>query len=185
MNYKGQAKLYYLYMMADGTVSDGENRLFDEICKELYLNADDKKRIEQECREISNEEKMNCIEVVERNAEESYMSGVLDIDLNKYDSDINKAKILWNLVNLGYADSEFTIDEREIIDYLREYWEIPDSLYQEMIDVAETCLALEKHKQWIEGLPDNDYKLEKKKQVKKDIKHVQETIFTTISEIDF
>ena len=185
MNYKGQAKLYYLYMMADGAVSDGEIKLFDKICKELYLDSDDKKRIMQECNEIGNKEKMNCIDVVERNAEESYMSGVLDIDLNKYASDGDKAKILWNLVNLGYADSAFTIDEREVIDYLREYWEIPDSLYQEMIDVAETCLALEKHKKWIEGLPDNDYKLEKKKQVKKDIKQVQETILTTISEIDF
>ena len=104
---------------------------------------------------------------------------------DKYVSDEDKAKILWNLINLGYADAHFTIDEREVVDYLREYWEIPDSLYQEMIDVAETCLALEKHKLWIEGLPDTDYKLEKIKQVKKDLKHVQETILTTISEIEF
>ena len=45
--------------------------------------------------------------------------------------------------------------------------------------------ALEKHKIWIEGLPDDEYKLEKIKQVKKDIKQVQENILTTISEIDF
>ncbi|MGE9883318.1 hypothetical protein [Blautia obeum] len=185
MNYRGQAKLYYLYMMSDGDVSDGEKKLFDKICKELYLDADDKKRIKQECAEISKNEGMTCIEVIEKNAEESYMYGTLDIDLDKYVSDDDKAKIIWNLVNLGYADTHFTIDEREVVDYLREYWEIPDNLYQEMIDVAETCLALEKHKLWIEGLPDTDYKLEKMKQVKKDLKHVQETILTTISEITF
>lgn len=185
MNYRGQAKLYYLYMMSDGDVSDGEMKLFDNICKELYLDADDKKRIKQECKEISKEEKMTCIEVVEKNAEESYVYGTLDIDLDRFASDEDKAKILWNLVNLGYADSHFTIAEREVVEYLREYWEIPDSIYQEMIDVAETCLALEKHKLWIEGLPDTDYKLEKIKQVKKDLKHVQETILTTISEMNF
>ena len=185
MNYRGQAKLYYLYMMSDGEVSDGEKKLFDKICKALYLDADDKKRIQQECNEISKQEKMTCIEVVEKNVEESYMYGTLDIDLDKYVSDEDKAKILWNLINLGYADAHFTIDEREVVDYLREYWEIPDSLYQEMIDVAETCLALEKHKLWVEGLPDTDYKLEKIKQVKKDLKYVQETILTTISEIEF
>lgn len=185
MNYRGQAKLYYLYIMSGGDVSDGEKKLFDKICKELYLDADDQKRIKQECNEICKEEKMTCIEVVEKNAEEPYMYGTLDINLDKYVSDEDKARILWNLVNLGYADSHFTIDEREVVDYLREYWEIPDSIYQEMIDVAETCLALEKHKLWIEELPDTDYKLEKIKQVKKDLKYVQETILTTISEMNF
>lgn len=185
MNCRGQAKLYYLYMMSDGDMSDREKKLFDKICKELYLDTDDKKRIKQECNEISKEEKMTCIEVVEKNAEESYTYGILDINLNKYVSDEDKAKILWNLVNLGYADSHFTITEREVVDFLREYWEIPDSLYQEMVDVAETCLALEKHKLWIEGLPETDYKMEKIKQVKKDLKHVQKMILTTISEINF
>ena len=185
MNYREQAKLYYLYMMSDGEVSDGEKKLFDKICKELYLDAEDKKNIKQDCNEISKKEKMTCIDVIEKNAEETYLYGALNIGLDKYVSNVNKAKIIWNLVNLGYADSYFTIAEREVVDYLREYWELPDSLYQEMIDVAETCLALEKYKMWIEKLPDTDYKLEKIKQVKKDLKYVQEMMLTTISEISF
>lgn len=184
MNCTGQAKLYYLYMMSDGEVSKNEKKIFDKICKELYLDADEKKSIRQECKKISKEEKMTCIEVLEKNAEE-YVYGTLDIDLDKFTSDEDKAKIIWNLVNLGYADSYFTIEEREVIDYLREYWELPDSIYQEMIDVAETCLALETHKLWLEGLPDTDYKLEKMKQAKKDLKYAQKTILTTISEISF
>ena len=148
MNYRGQAKLYYLYMMSDGNVSDNEKKRFNSICKELSLDADDKKRIIEECREISTEEGLNCIEVLEKNAEDPYMYGILDIDLDKYVSDEDKASILWNLINLGYADTYFTSDEREVVDFLREYWEMSDSLYQEMIDVAETCLALEKHKKW-------------------------------------
>lgn len=66
MNYRGQAKLYYLYMMSDGEVSDEEMKLFDKICKELYLNADDKNQVRQECNEISKEEKMTCIDVLEK-----------------------------------------------------------------------------------------------------------------------
>ena len=185
MNDLEQAKLYYLYMMSDGEISDDEKKLFNKICRKLYLDADDKKRIKQECNKIYKEYKMTCMEVIEKNADESYAYAELDIGLNEYVSDEDKAKIIWNLINLGYADSHFTIDEREVVDFLREYWEFPDSLYQEMIDVAETCLALEKHKLWIEGLPDTDYKLEKIKQVKKDMKQVEETILTTISEIMF
>lgn len=185
MNFRKQAKLYYLYMMSDGEVSDNENKIFDKICKELYLNAEDKKNIKKECNEISKKENMTCIDVIEKNAEETYLYGVLDIGLDKYVSDVNKAKIIWNLVNLGYSDSHFTVAERKVVDYLREYWELPDSLYQEMIDVAETCLALEKHKIWVERLSDTDYKTEKIKQVEKDLKLVQEMILTTISEMSF
>ena len=47
MNFRKQAKLYYLYMMSDGEVSDNENKIFDKICKELYLNAEDKKNIKK------------------------------------------------------------------------------------------------------------------------------------------
>lgn len=109
----------------------------------------------------------------------------MDIDLNKYVTDEDKAKILWNLINLGYSDTHNSIDERRVVDYVREYWEIPEALYQEMIDVAETCLALERHKQWIDNLPDSYYKLKKVKHIKKDIKFTLETINSTISEIAF
>ncbi len=185
MDNRKQAKLYYLYMMSDGDVSDGETELFDKICAELCLDADDKKSIMQECIEIVKNKNLTCIEVAEKNAEEAYIDRILDIGLNEYASEQSKANILWNLINLGYADSYFTFNEREIVDFLRKYWKIPDSLYHEMLDIAETCLALEKHRLWIEGLPDTKYRSEKLRQVKDDFKYVQETIFTTISEIDF
>lgn len=185
MDYRGQAKLYYLYMMSDGEISDSEMKLFDKICEELYIDEEDKKRIELQCNEIIKEKKRTCIEVIEKNAAGSYISDTFDIDLNKYGSDEDIAKIIWNLVNLGYADYHFTIDERKVVDYLRAYWNFPDSIYQEMIDIAETSLALEKHKLWIKELPDSDYKLKKIKQVNKDLEQVQETIFTTISEIAY
>lgn len=184
MNNRGQAKLYYLYMMSDGEVSSNEKKLFNSICKELYLNTDDKKCIIKECEEIRQEECLTCMEVIEKNVEESYVYGTLNIDLDKYVSNEDKAAILWNLVNLGYADKFYTSDEREVVDFLRDYWEIQGSLYQEMIDVAETVLALEKYKKWVEEeLPDSELKQSKLYQIKKDIKFVQKTIKTTISEI--
>ena len=54
-----------------------------------------------------------------------------------------------------------------------------------MIDVAETCLSLEKYKKWVESLPESDFKSEKLKKIKKDLKYVQKTIKTTISEVEF
>ena len=185
VNNIGQAKLYYLYMMSDGDISAGEKKLFNKICKELCLETEDKKRIRQECNEIIKKEKRTCIEVIKKNMEEPLIYGVLNINFYKYISKEDRAKILWNLVNLGYADSYFTSNEKEIVDFIREYWKIPDNLYQEMIDIAETCLALEQYKSCLEELPDTDYKKKKIKQVKKDLKYVQEMVIATISEINF
>lgn len=95
------------------------------------------------------------------------------------------ASILWNLINLGYADIKYTYEEREIVDFLRNHWKITEDLYQEMIDVAETCLALEEHKKWVESLEDSSYKDEKMKQIKKDIKSAQDGIKITLAELKF
>ena len=131
------------------------------------------------------EERIDCsYEYIKNLMEDMKMTAERAISILKV-SDEDKASILWNLINLGYADTYFTSDEREVVDFLREYWEMSDSLYQEMIDVAETCLALEKHKKWAEELPESDFKLEKIKRIKKDLKFTQETIKTTISEIAF
>lgn len=93
---------------------------------------------------------------------------------------------MWNLINLAYADTHYSIEEREVVDFLRDFWEISESLYQEMIDVAETMLALEKHKSWVENtITDDDVKLEKIKQIKTDIKFSHDSIKATISELNY
>lgn len=38
MSGREQAKLYYLYMMSDGEVSEKEENLFKEICRSLELD---------------------------------------------------------------------------------------------------------------------------------------------------
>ena len=119
MSGREQAKLYYLYMMSDGEVSEKEENLFKEICRSLELDVDDIKKVKAECMEIRDGEKLSCIDVVTKNIETSYeMSGILNIGLNGYISGKDKARILWNLINLGYADSQYTIDEREVVDFL-------------------------------------------------------------------
>ena len=179
-----QAKLYYLFMMSDGDVSANEKKIFNSICKDLNVDNSDKKNVIKECEEIAKKEGLSCLEVLKKNIEDSHMYGTLDLDISNYESDSVKASVLWNLINLGYADTHFTIDERKVVDALREYWEMSKSLYQEMVDVAETILALEKYKTWVEStFTQDDAKSKKITQKKKDIKIVQDSIKTTISEL--
>lgn len=180
-----QAKLYYLYMLSDGEASEREKKLFTTICKNLNIDADEKKRIIKECENtpfdgIFDEiKKLAGVPVKEMKNRSSLLS--IRILGNSEDY----ATILWNLINLGYADTKYTYEEREIVDFLKEHWKVTEDLYQEMIDVAETCLALEKHKKWVDNLEESDYKAEKMKQIKKDIKMAQDSIKLTLAELDF
>lgn len=184
MNKNEQAKLYYMYMMADGEVSSEEKKLFSSICKELEIENTVKESIIEDCNKIWSDNHLSCIDLIKKNVEEDnyfYYGDILNLNLRTYDSE--KASVLWNLINLGYADKCFTCDEKEVVDFLREYWEIEKSLYQEMIDVAETILSLEKHKKWVnDTISEYDLKRAKLNQIDKDIKFTQETIKTTIAE---
>ena len=57
--------------------------------------------------------------------------------------------MIWNLINLGYADKDFSESERNVIDFLAEHWKINEQLLLEMLDIADTMLALTKQKDWI------------------------------------
>ena len=158
-----EAKIYYLYMLSDGEASKKEKKLFTTICKELYIDAD-----------VAGDP----VEETEKFALMALIRSVLS-NLG------NRETILWNLINLGYADSKYTCEEREIVDFLKNHWKVAEDLYQEMIDVAETCLSLEEHRKWVENLEESAYKDEKIKQIKKDIKMAQDNIKLTLEELNF
>ena len=183
---KDQAKLYYLYMLSDGEASDNEKKLFTTICKELSIDADEKKSIIKECKNIPFDNIFDEIKgLAGEPVEEKNDIYKLAVALSMFGNADDYASILWNLINLGYADIKYTYEEREIVDFLRNHWKITEDLYQEMIDVAETCLALEEHKKWVESLEDSSYKDEKMKQRKKDIKSTQDGIKITLAELKF
>lgn len=164
MHQTDQAKLYCLYMTSDGQISEQERELFTEICKELGLNYSEKKQIIEECEAIPAEDKFDKIKEL--------IHGPVD-----------RETILWNLINLGYADTKYTYQERKIVEFLKSYWNVRDDLYEEMIDVAETCLALEEYKSWVEDHEELDNKEEKINQIKKDINVSLKDIQTTLSEL--
>ncbi|MBR1442155.1 MAG: hypothetical protein IJ583_01320 [Firmicutes bacterium] len=170
-----QAKLYYSYMLSDGCVTNNEKEIFDKICKEIHIGKNQKKSIIEECSKIR--KTMSCIDLLKKNAKRPFYFWV--------HSNTDKAKILWNLICLGYADSNYSKDKKEVVDYIRKYWKISENIYSEMIDIIETCSALEKYKGWCEGLNNSVYKSEKIKQIDKDIKYVQETIVTIIQETNY
>ncbi|MDE6214470.1 MAG: TerB family tellurite resistance protein [Lachnospiraceae bacterium] len=139
-----EASLYYLYMMADGEVSNNEKRMFSKICKELAIDNDAKELIIEKCKNLvdKNPDILSLIvkeEIDEKSGQDRF--GLRDLSRG--------GRIVWNLVNLGYADAVYSEEERKIVRHLVDKWKVDAEIYQEFVDAADTMLVLTKKKEWV------------------------------------
>lgn len=170
-----EAKLYYLYMMADGEVSVDEEKLFDEICKELRVSKDDKQILINECKEMLLDSKSSLDVIVEKKIEEN---------IGRFLNASETARIMWNLVNLGYADGFYSEEEKEVVNYLMGKWKIDISVYQEMVDTSDTILSLTKQKEWlVSTLTEGSLRDEKEKKIDAEISNMLSDVKLTIAEL--
>ena len=138
-----EAMLYYLYMMSDGEVSYSEEKLFNKICNELELLGDDKETVIKSCREIEGDPE-NILDFVKGDRFGELIEWKIDTK-----NASNTARILWNLINLGYADKQYSEAEKSIVSYLIGRWHVDEVIFREMIDTADTILSLEGQKEWL------------------------------------
>lgn len=151
-----QLKIYYYFMMADGKCTSEELNKFELICKEMGVQQDDMLRIARECElavDISGKNGSARVKAV--------IQALLEDDGSPFEKEDNSKRchltrnkqrqiyVIWNLINLGYADQEYSSEEKSIVEFLVDFWEIDDKLLAEMFDVAETLLELIKQREWI------------------------------------
>ena len=176
---KEEAMLYYLYMMSDGEVSYSEEKLFDEICKELKLDEEDKQFAITRCKEIAKDPKAVLDVIMSEKLDEQVgqrLFGLKDAS--------TLARIIWNLVNLGYADTHYSDEEKKIVNYLLEKWSINKEVYQEMVDISDTMRALAKQKEWvISTFAKGSTRDEKEKKIDSEINTMFSDIKLTIEEL--
>lgn len=178
-SHKEEAMLYYLYMMSDGEVSYSEEKLFDEICKELNLNEEEKKSAIEKCKEIAKDPNDALYTILSEKLDEQVGQGWFGL---KDKSTL--ARIIWNLVNLGYADARYSDEEKKIVNHLLGKWEIDKEVYQEMVDTADTMLALTKQKEWIVStFSKGSERDEKEKRIDTEINTMLSDVKLTIAEM--
>ena len=144
INRKNEAMLYYLYMMCDGEVSYSEEKVFNKICNDLKIEKKDVEEVITDCRVLAPDPESAFSVIVREKIEENVINQWFGIS-NKSE----RARIIWNLLNLGYADTRFSENEKKIVSYIVRKWNIDDNVYQEMVDTSETMLALVKQKEWL------------------------------------
>lgn len=178
-NSKEEAMLYYLYMMADGDVSYNEEKLFDSICNELSLGNESKMDIIEKCKERGKESSDIFSIIIQDKVEEGAGNSWMGLRNSSH-----LARVIWNLVNLGYADSFYSDEEKKIVKYLVDKWSVKTEILQEFIDIDDTILALTKQKEWILTTFNKGTERDKReKKVDSQIAQMFEDVKITISEI--
>lgn len=195
-----EAKLYYLYMMADGKVSQEEKKIFQRICMEFEIKADDRHAIIKEYEDLMEYEDL-VFEAIEKLVEGLVVAKKIEIEIPAFlggnkSSTINpqwkayvdvkrSARMIWNLVNIGYADSVYSPAEKKIVNYLVEKLEVKPEVYKEFIDIADTMLALNKQRQWIQmTYTQENVKAKKENQIDQEMKRLADDVELTIQELE-
>lgn len=214
---KEEAMLYYLYMMSDGEVSYSEEKLFNELCRDLGLNEEDKQSVITKVLELVEKHKatfnsintmmeMSGKKVGENRYNPNYVQNHCIMEVIMTDDFIEKigtcflpgiglwyddiknpsslARVVWNLINLGYADTCYSDEEKTIVNYLVKKWNVNQEVYQEMIDTSDVMFALTKHKDWvISTFPKGTDRDKKEKKLDSDIEKMLNDIKITIEEL--
>ncbi len=142
-----QLKIIYLFMKSDGECAVEELNRFDEICNSLKITEEKKRNIVGycECLHLKNDDNSYAvIQEIDKMWKEKFGE---DADYNKIVKK-NQAFVLWTLINLAYADNEYSEPEKKVISHLIDLWKIESKYVQEMNDTANTILALTNQIEW-------------------------------------
>lgn len=139
--------IIYLFMNSDGECSVGELNRFDEICNSLNITEEKKQNVIGYCERLHLKNEDNSYTVIqeidtiwkEEFGENAYYSNRVKR---------SQAFVLWTLINLAYADNDYSDPEKKVISHLIDLWKIESKYVQEMNDTANTILALTNQIEW-------------------------------------
>lgn len=182
-----QIKIFCLFLLADGERTSDEGKKLTSICRKMKVEASTRKEMERSCREMLDftDKKDNSdgiIQAIDRLLQgDSLFLWGRGLDDNKE----KQISTIWNLMNLGYADHEYSPPEQKIVSFLCRRWNVDAAIMEELQNSADTLLSLYKQKEWVETtITDEEEKKRYQRVIKKDINRVSKNIEITISEAD-
>lgn len=157
-----QLKIYYLFMYADGASSPSEMKYLKDIIAKEKLSDTTVEEFQTFCGQMALDMMAGNSQIVIAKIDEllgekpsnpsvgmilaftALFSNILDY------SKVLQAQTIWTLINLGYADSDYSEAEKAVVNHLVERWETDPLLVAELSDTAETISALTAQKEWIQ-----------------------------------
>ena len=209
-----QFKIYSLFLLSDGKWTAEEERCLRNIAGQMELSYEDTEKTIQYCQELPIKEGDNA-ELIIRIMDEtlgfpaseeafghstpqkdaaitiakglllktSMIAGTIANQIN-WHVDL-QTEVIWTLINLGYADAEYSEPEKKVVRHLVKVWNIKEEIVSEFIDTAETILLLTKQIEWLKsvGLSYDETK-KRLETVEQQIQLMFDNIQATISEAD-
>lgn len=148
-----QLKIYYLFMHADGESSPAEKRYLNEILSKSELSEESAQEFQAFCGEralaLSTETPETIIKKIDDILGEKRTGFFWPFKALDRDKTL-QAQTIWTLINLGYADSEYSEAEKQVVNHLIQRWNTNPVLVAEFNDTADTILALTLQKEWVQ-----------------------------------
>lgn len=209
---KRQLTMFYLFANADGKCSKEEESRLESIAKSFDTSDEDMRDIKEEVSRVykgdhisdlfnAYDEFEGCSDFTSRiiaalDGYERYSSRSYYEPHSRYTvsslfaawfmfDDKDKLSSIWTMIAFGYADTEYSENEKRIVNHLVKKWEIDSAIVSVMTDTAETMLALENKKRWAESTSMSYNDVNRIiADVDADIKRLYHTVNVTISEAD-
>ena len=179
---KVQFKMYALFLLADGQWRQEEEKLLNTISKEMNLDADIKKETITYCQSLGITTGDHSDMVIQEIDRTLSVGGPF---FTLHHNTCVQAETIWTLINLGYADQDYSAAEKKVVQHLVDKWEIKQEMISEFVDTAETILLLTKQIEWLKsvGLSYEETK-RRLETVEQQIQLMFDNIQATISEAD-
>lgn len=190
-----QLKIFYLFLVADGSRTDEEIGKMNMIYEKMKIDKEDREKIEKFCDDAlysddSSDNSAQIIQIIKsilgNNLDHQGIGGSpfafrLGTDLNHDKS--AQVSTIWNLINLGYSDKDYSKSENKIVKFLSDFWGVDETIICEFKDSSETLVSLYKQEEWIKSTKKKKETIDKYMQTyENDIKRISDNIEITIKE---
>ncbi len=138
-NDKRQIKLYYYFLRADGKVSDAEREWLERFAHENDIDMNDINKLIRECEnEMKNIAEGDVVSVI------ALIARLLSYDIPGVNNYIGK--VIWNLIDYGGCDGEFSAEEKTVIKFLVDFLGIDKESVDQLHQLHSQKQALEESK---------------------------------------
>lgn len=150
---EGKAALVYLFLHINGKPSSEAVENYYEVCKVLEISETERKLAEESVSHLNLDQSTDNTMVVVK----KLPLYIVSRKRRYFESDevfeaSEKAQMIWLLINLAYADDEYSWPEKKAIKYLAQYWRMSDVVVKSLEDSAETLNKLYEQKAYLEDL---------------------------------
>ena len=176
-----QFRIYGLFLLSDGKWTAEEERCLRNIAGQMELSCEEVEKTIQYCQGLPIKEGDNAeliIRLIDETLGFSAPEKALGGSTSKEDATMRIAeglllktsmiagaianqinwhvdlqtKVIWTLINLGYADAEYSQPEKKVVRHLVKVWNIKEEIVSEFIDTAETILSLTRQIEWLKSI---------------------------------